>query len=210
MKVELERADRQFLERMRRLGAATVPQLCEDLGVTATAVRQRLARLQALDCIEREAVRTGRGRPHHCYKLTDEGLRQLGDNYAELAIILWKEMRRIEDTDVRNRVVDRIRRSLVNRYGAGVNSDSLGERMAQLQQALAQRDFDVEVDTSGELPILRENNCPYHDLAASDSEICELERSVFGQLLGAELSLTQCCLDGHSCCEFQVAEKSEY
>lgn len=207
MKTTLENADRQFLERMRKLGAATVPRLCDELGVTATAVRQRLARLQAVNFVARETVRTGRGRPHHCYKLTENGLRQLGDNYAELAVILWRELSRIEDSQIRGQVVDRVRQSLISRYGAGVNSDSVSERMTQLQAALVQHDFDVEVDTTGSLPVLRENNCPYHDLAVADSEICELERSVFGQLLGAELSLTQCCLDGHSCCEFQVAAK---
>jgi predicted ArsR family transcriptional regulator len=207
MKTALEHSDRQFLERMRKLGSATVGTLCEEFGVTATAVRQRLARMQALKYLERETVRTGRGRPSHRYQLTEDGLRQLGDNYAELAVILWRELRRIEDAEIRGRVVDRVRRSLVSRYGSAVNSDSLPERMTQLQTALVQHDFDVEVDTSGALPVLRENNCPYHDLAISDSEICELERSVFGQLLGAELELTQCCLNGHSCCEFQLAEK---
>src|SRR6476660_744256 len=101
MKTALENADREFLERMRRLGTVTVTQLCDELGVTATAVRQRLARLQAMNFIARETVRSGRGRPHHCYKLTENGLRQLGDNYAELAVILWRELSRIEDRQIR-------------------------------------------------------------------------------------------------------------
>jgi predicted ArsR family transcriptional regulator len=79
--------------------------------------------------------------------------------------------------------------------------------MQQLQAAMVERGFDVEVQTTRQLPILRENSCPYHELASSDPAICELEQSVFGELLGADVELTKCCLDGHSCCEFHVAAK---
>ena len=27
-------------------------------------------------------------------------------------------------------------------------------------------------------------------------------------MLGAEIKLTQCCLDGHHCCEFQAADRT--
>ena len=58
----------------------------------------------------------------------------------------------------------------------------------------------------GELPILRENSCPYQDLASVDPSICEMEADVYSRILNAEVSLTQCCLDGHSSCEFHVKE----
>ena len=49
MKVFLDFNDREFLDRLHRLRAATVQELCDDLGVTATAVRQRLTRLLGLN-----------------------------------------------------------------------------------------------------------------------------------------------------------------
>ena len=66
-----------------------------------------------------------------------------------------------------------------------------------------QGDYRRVSDDSGRLPILRENNCPYLELASSDPAICELEKEVFRKVLGSEVELTQCCLDGHTCCEFQ-------
>jgi predicted ArsR family transcriptional regulator len=140
------------------------------------------------------------------YRVTSSGLRQLGDNYADLAQILWRELRGIEEPAIRRRVVDGIRNALIQRYGPLVYSDSLRERVKQLQSALIERGFDVEADESGVLPILRENNCPYHELADADSTICELEQEVFESVLGAEVTLTQCCRDGHNCCEFQAGE----
>ena len=117
MKAAIEPGDRQFLERLHELGGGTVQEICADLGVTATAVRQRLVRLQGLKMVARELVRAGRGRPHHVYRVTQAGLCELGDNYAELAQILWREMNNIEEPAVRARVVSRIEDALVEQFG---------------------------------------------------------------------------------------------
>lgn len=208
MKVSLDTADREFLNGLHRLGPVTIQELCDAQGVTATAVRQRLTRLQSLGLIERQTVRSGRGRPHHVYRITDTGQRELGDNYPELALLLWKEITRIEDDSVRQQVFDRIRSALVQRYGHRVVGETLPERLVQLQTTLSGRGFDVEIDSSGRLPIIREHHCPYPELASHDSGICELEQAVFEQILGVDVQLTQCCHAGHSCCEFSVTEKS--
>src|SRR5437660_1626524 len=63
-----------------------------------------------------------------------------------------------------------------------------------------------EIGAGGALPILRENNCPYSELADGDRGICELEQEVFQRVLGADVKLSQCCLDGHHCCEFEVSQ----
>ncbi len=209
MRVVLESNDRDFLVRLQRLGQGTIQQLCEDLGVTATAVRQRLMRLQSLGMVTREVVRAGRGRPRHIYCVTESGIRELGDNYSELATVLWFELSSIDDREVRAQVFHRIQNALVARYGSNVQGESLQDRIEQLCDALVDRGFDVEVDVSGDLPILRENNCPYLELASSHPEICELERSVFKRILGVDVSLEQCCLDGHHCCEFHAESGSD-
>jgi len=203
MKHTLDHHDREFLDQLNRMGGGTIQDICEELGVTATAVRQRLNRLESLNLIERETVRQERGRPFHAYTVTPSGQRELGDNYSDLAMILWRELRQIEDSHVREVIFERIREALVHRYGNLVNAESLNERFRQLGEALSDRGFHVEVDDSGQLPILRENNCPYLELATSDPAICELEKDVFRKVLGSEVELTQCCLNGHSCCEFQ-------
>ena len=204
----LTSADREFLERLHRLGDATVKELCVDLSVTATAIRQRIQRLLAQGLIAQTSVHNSRGRPRNRYSLSDAGLRQLGDNYSDLAQFLWQELTQIEDADVRQRILSRLKMQMVERFGRDVHGTSLPDRMDRLRDSLVAHGFDVEVDVdrSGEssLPILRENSCPYHDLAHQDSAICELEQQVYSEILGTEVELTTCCRDGHSCCEFEV------
>ena len=104
---------------------------------------------------------------------------------------------------IRETITSRVREALVARVGR-FGEGTLRERVERLSQALAGRGYDVETAQDGALPILRENNCPYQELAEEDRGICGLEREVFEKALGAEVRLTQCCLDGHHCCEFEV------
>lgn len=184
-------------------------EVCAELGVTATAVRQRLGRLQGAGFVTRELVRSGRGRPHHAYRVSELGLRELGDNYVDLALILWREVQRISVPEVRAGVMDRVQHAFAERYGRRVAGGTLAERMHSLQGALAEQGFDVEVaDGQDGLPILREHNCPYLELAEEDKGICEMEQAVFRQVLGTDVRLVQCCLDGHSCCEFRTVPEA--
>lgn len=209
MQANFDTQDRDFLDQLHRLGPSTIQQICDVTGVTATAVRQRLVRLEGKGLINRQAVREGRGRPHHIYELTTAALRSLGDNYSDLALILWKELMQIEEPDVRERVMNRIKESLSRKYGSGLRNRSTMQRFLELKSALNERGFSVEVDDNGSLPVLRESNCPYHELASQDSSICDLEQSVFEEVLGMKIERTQCCMDGHHSCEFvPVSEAS--
>ena len=204
MKTCIDSSERRFLERLHELREGTIQSICAELGVTATAVRHRLGRLQDLGLVTRETVRMGRGRPHHTYRVSESGLRMLGDNYVDLAVTLWSAIQEIEEPALRAGLLDRVEGAFARRYGRGIAGAGLVDRMEGLRAALVERGFDVELVLTGELPVLRENNCPYLDLAAQNHEICELEQAVFRRVLGAEVRLTQCCLDGHSCCEFQA------
>ncbi len=203
----INNADQQFLSRLNRLGDCTIQNLCDDLGVTATAVRQRLKRLLTLGCIERDQVRGDRGRPYYVYRVTSLGLRELGNDYRELALLLWRELSHIEESDVRGRLMSRLRSALVTRFGPKSVDRPLLERFRSLGQSLDEQGFQVDVDERNHgattLPVLRAYSCPYHELAAEDSSICDLEQSVFEAVLGVPVTLSQCCRNGASCCEFE-------
>lgn len=197
-------SDRRFLADLNRIGSATVPQLCEEEGVTATAIRQRLLRLQAAGLVTRQSVRATRGRPHHEYQLTDEGRRKLGNNYVELATILWSQISEMEDDELKQKLMSRLRETLVKRYGESANGDGVLGRLHSLKQSLSERGFNVEVEEDGALLTLMEQNCPYHELASKDRSICDLEHDVFEEILGVPLKLVQRCVDGHNCCLFEA------
>ncbi len=204
----LDAADLDFLRRLQRRESGTVQDLCDELSVTATAIRHRLSRLVSAGYVSKCLIRAGRGRPRHEYAITERGLRELGDNYSELASVLWNVLKNVPDPGVRTMLLQRIESTLAHRYSQGVDAESQTERIDQLRRRLLESGLDIEVDDSGELPVLRENSCPYFDLAIGDLEICHLEQRVFEQVLGTPVELVQRCVDGHPCCEFQVGAKA--
>lgn len=202
MQETLDSADREFLQRLHPLGAASISQLCDMAGVTPTAIRQRVNRLLQGGWIERRTVKAARGRPHHMYQLAERGRRSLGNNYAELTTVLWQEIQNIEDLDVRHRVEERVRESLARLYRQKVASEDWQGRLGELAVALGDQGLMATVVQNEGLPVLREASCPYLDLAARDSSICELEQHVFEDVVGVPLKLVSCCRDGSGACEF--------
>ncbi|MBT5021024.1 helix-turn-helix transcriptional regulator [Planctomicrobium sp.] len=202
-----DQADHEFLTQLQRQSPASVQGLCDSVGVTATAIRQKLMRFQAEGLVARKVTRQERGRPIHTYHLTEKGLKEIGDGHAEIAAILWKQVMQIDQPEVKQTVIAGVKTALVERFGEVGGGHSLASRLQLLTSKMADQGFDLEYSEGVEatdLPILKEHNCPYHELAAEDTSICDLEQSVFSELLGVPVELSNCRLDGHSCCEFQV------
>lgn len=197
-------SDVMILDLLRKQGPMSVAQLARVTGVTATAVRQRLNRLMGERLIERMSLRSGRGRPSHRYSLTEKGRRQTGSNFADLAIALWNEIRAIEDPDVRRGLLQRLAKRMAAAYAGRVRGDTVGERMAALRQVFDERDVAFSIVDEGGLPVLTAVDCPYPDLAENDRSVCAMERMLFSELLGENLRLSECRLDGGACCTFET------
>lgn len=197
-----ETSDRDLLDHLRRVESAGVGELCELLGVTAPAVRQRLGRLMAEGLIDREVEKQARGRPSHRYRLTKKGERQAGDNYYDLAAILWDEICQVSDNDVRSGLLKRLAKRLAESYAGSVSRADLPARMRDLARLMSEREVPFEVDETGELPTITALACPYPDLAEHDRGICSMEQIMMSEVLGEAIELSACRLDGGGCCSF--------
>ena len=203
MPTQVTTSDEALLDLLRSKGPMTISELRAGMKVTTTAVRQRLVRLLAGGDIERHTQRLDRGRPAHRYGLTDKGRRRAGSNFADLAMALWHEVREIKDPEIRRGLLQRLSGRLSAVYGAQIHGSSLDERMESVAELFRERQIPFEVDRSRELPLLRATACPYPDLAEQDRTVCSMERIMFSELLGTNVRLSDCRLDGHNCCTFE-------
>jgi len=202
-----ESADRSLLDLIRRHGPMTIAEMAERLAVTATAVRNRLTRLVGSGMVERRSEPGGRGRPRYTYQASVAAHKRLGQNYADLAVILWDEMMRsVEDRKLRRFLFGRITERLADLYCAQMTGVDWERRLVQLGSILHDRGVETEVTRGdgGSMPILKQHSCPYYELAEVDRAVCSMERKMFEKVLGRSLRLSQCRLDGHRSCDFEA------
>jgi predicted ArsR family transcriptional regulator len=199
-------SDGMLLDCLRRRGAVTIAELVGEMGVTATAVRQRLGRLMGEGIIERQTSRQPRGRPIHRYSLTEKGERLAGTNFSDLAVVLWEEIKAVEDPAVRRGLLKRIADRFVGKYHSAVAGESLGDRMASLAALMGERQIPFEVSGSAELPVLSALACPYPELARQDRGVCTMEKLMLSEMLGENVRLSECRLDGAACCTFTPSQ----
>lgn len=204
----------------------SVADLASRLGVTATAVRQRLARLieeglvvradiapaTASDAAADSDGRRRRGRPAHAYMLTEPGRRSAGDNFRDLALVLWREIRSVREPAIRQGLIARIGAAMAGMYRDSVAGQTRPQRLDSVASLLRGRQIACAVEpptTRDALPVLASYTCPYPDLAEQDRGICAAERLMLQELVGTSVELSSCRLDGDACCRFTVGTAAD-
>jgi predicted ArsR family transcriptional regulator len=81
--------------------------------------------------------------------------------------------------------------------------------MESLAEMLRQRQIPFDVETKNELPVLHARACPYPGLAERDRTVCSMERMMFSELLGENVRLSNCRLDGYNGCTFEPTKTVE-
>ena len=194
----------QIVEFLQRKGSATIKEIEELLGVTTTAVRQHLTTLQAEGYIERRPVHSGVGRPHHAYFTTSKVQELFACHCDDLALTLLEEVFHLEGESRATELLDRVGTRLAGKYASSVRSTLLQDRVGELAEALNGNGVLADALTANEEIVLRTYNCPFHELAQEHREICEMDRGMLEKVLGTDVSLSQCMLEGHAGCTFTV------
>ena len=172
-----EEPDRMLLDHLRRHGVASVGELGDLLGVTATAIRQRLNRLMSNGLIERQrrsGAQGGRGGGTQENRSRASQLRLPSDRaWPESCRRQLRrpradpreEVRQIDDPAVRVGLIKRVAERLATRYASDDAAADVADRMRHLMRLMGEREVPVDVDVSGGLPVLTMLACPYPVLA---------------------------------------------
>jgi predicted ArsR family transcriptional regulator len=213
-------SDAELIRLLRDGEALTIDELKRGMGVTATAVRQRIERLLESGLIERQKEVVGRGRPVFRYALTVDGHRHAGADSSEFAEAMWREIMALRDSPIRRRLISAIARRLGKMYAArlaennhGDSEDDVGQRpleqrMRSLSRILLRNQISAGVHVTGSksalLPVLDIGACPYPTLRDTphDRSLCKMEEEMLSEALGEPVHLTSCKLDGDHCCQF--------
>ncbi len=198
----------QIVELLQRQGSLRVKDIETELGVTTTAVRQQLAHLQAEGLVTSQIVREGVGRPHFVFHLTEEARSLFACHCDDLALLLYDELQREMGQEKVKQLLGRVSQRLAVQYGSTVEAATILERTQELSRTMEALGIMSDVQPGPDGVILREYNCPYHDLSQNHREICDMEQEMISQVLGSDVSLQNCMHDGHNGCEFTITAPS--
>jgi len=199
----------QILEHLQRNQTATIKEIEKLLGVTTTAVRQHLTTLLSDGYVIRERVNSGVGRPHHIYALADKARKLFACHCDDLALMMLEEVFAVEGQERATLILQRVGQRLADKYTDVVQNIAPTQRVQQLAQALSENGVMAEVaQHENGSAMLKTYNCPYHELAQEHREICEMDRSMISAVLGSDVNLDSCMMDGHTGCSFVLSQQN--
>ena len=196
--------------RVVRLLVGNPPQTIADLaratGVTRTAVVEQLDELLAAGFVARETQRlTGRGRPHHLYRATDDALVLLFPGNQSLVVpAIWSAVRDLGGDDLLKKVIKRVGRALAEHYNRKITAKRPQDRLRQLVALLAAEGELVDAVESGKQHVsLRKRSCPFISMLEQQRLVCQVDLEMLSAVVGHRVRQTAFRRDGHPCCTFE-------
>ena len=195
-----------IVERLRRVGDASVAELAAHLDISEVAVRRHLAVLGDEDLVTAETVGGARGRPASRYRLTPAAARLFPHRYDRFA----NEVLDFLDAQHGRDGLLAFLRWRVEREAEGlqdaVTAEDLHTRLEQLAAALSAAGFEASVDEDGERFTLVQDHCAIYDVAKDHPEVCAYEAATFAKVLGGDVQLSrrQTLAGGSSACVCSV------
>lgn len=186
----MDRTTDRLLYALKATGAQTAATLAKRLGVTATAVRQMLARHAEDGLVAFEDRRTSVGRPKRHWLLSERGHGRFPDSHAGLTLELIGATEAVFGADGLERLISHRESSTLVSYrerlaGAG----SLAERVKRLAKIRSAEGYMAEARREGDSMVLIENHCPICAAARRCQSLCRSELQVFQAALGPEVTV---------------------
>ena len=197
---------------LKTKGPQTAARMAKRLSVTAMAVRQHLAVLQAEKLIDFTDERRKVGRPARVWQLTPDAYARFPDRNADLAVGMLQAVRRAFGDEGLERLTAERTRQQADSYRARMaGSDApIEERVATLARIRREEGFMAEWRRrrDGSLELV-ENHCAITKAARICTKLCGDELQLFRSVLGKDVSVerTEHILSGDRRCTYCITER---
>lgn len=202
---------REIVNILRTQGPLTVGELGDRLGITHVAVRRHLTSLERDGLVTSVQERLPMGRPTRVYSLTDAADELFPKKYGTLTLEVLEFMENAGE-DLVERFFAARGKNMVEKYGTEVTGGrSLEERVARLADIQMSNGYLASMEKGdGETLVLREFNCPVHQISRKYQHACHHELEFFKTVLGTDrVERVECIAKGGTCCRYEIAPNSK-
>jgi predicted ArsR family transcriptional regulator len=201
-------AKMRLVEYLKRVEAATAPELAATFGLTDTAVRQHLEALEAAGLVERRASAAGgRGRPAVRWSLAVPARAIFPDRHGDLTVELIGSIREALGEKALAKVIEARGGHQTATYRSELNrTTSLKARVRRLAELRTAEGYMAEARADGDGYVLVEHHCPVCTAASACPGLCRSELEVFRAVLGpdVEIQREQHLLSGDQRCAYRI------
>jgi len=197
---------------LKTKGPQTAARMAKRLSVTAMAVRQHLAVLQAEKLIDFTDERRQVGRPARVWQLTPKAYARFPDRHEDLAVGMLQAVRRVFGDEGLERLIAEKTRQQTDSYRVRMaGSDApIEERVRTLARIRREEGYMAEWrrQRDGTLELV-ENHCSIAKAAHFCTKLCSCELQLFRFVLGDDVSVerTEHILSGDRCCTYCITER---
>lgn len=199
---------REIINILRTAGPLTVGELGDRLGITHVAVRRHLTSLERDGLVTSVQERLPMGRPTRVYSLTDAADELFPKKYGALTLEMLDFLNKTDPNLVEGFFANR-GQSLIEKYGPDVKTGkTLADRVARLSDVQMANGYlaSYETNEDGSL-VLKEFNCPVHQISRKYDHACHHELEFFKTVLGTEnVQRVECIAKGGGCCRYTISE----
>lgn len=188
---------------------ANLTSIADFIGVTKTAAKEHILKLEHLNLITFEDAKGAVGRPKRSYKLTDSGHEFFPKQYSWLSSVLLELLAE----DLGPKMISRIMKDLGKKVALSMNDRFKNKTNAQLlaeiskaMNELGYRSFLKQSDVR-KGAILEASNCVYHKVAKEHPELCQFDIQFLESASGLKVKLESCIARGGSICRFCLTSK---
>jgi DeoR family suf operon transcriptional repressor len=200
MKSSREKILYTLLSRQR----ATINELAEVVGINGISVRHHLVKLQAEGLIAAEEQRHGVGRPRFVYHLTKQGLEKFPTNFLRFVELLLSKLQDVLTPKQLSEVYESIGKEQADSLRSVLEGSTLNDQIKSLSDELGYLGYRLDTQKDGDDLLLRNQNCPYRQIAVSNPEICRVDETMFTELLGRPVSHESCIAKSDPACIYRI------
>jgi len=194
----------RILQTLLRHPRSTINELAKAVNINPISVRHHLTNLQMEGLISAEEERHGVGRPRLVYILTEDGLEKFPTRYLRLTTRLLSQMKEKLPQPLVGELFKQVATDLAAEHEDQLRGLSVEERIAVLQDLLADEGFVVEWEKKGSEYHIHEITCPYLQVGQSHPEVCTVDQTLISKMLAVPANKIQCILSGAAHCTYVV------
>lgn len=195
---------------LNHVEGAGLEELSSHLGITKTAVKEHLIKLETYGYLSYTDSRGGIGRPKRKYLLSNEGHEAFPRQYSWLSNQLLELLATSFGAEGVSRIMtelaDKVAQSMDSRFTNTESTATLLTKMTATLNELGYRAILKQSDIR-KGAIIEANNCVYHSVAKRHPTLCQFDVKFMEAVSGMDVKLEHCIAKGASVCRFCIRKK---